>query len=201
MLRRKKGFTLVELLIVIAIIVVIAGIGVPVVMGMIENSNRSADEAQADLITDTLENWVEDYQQYKLKVDDSSISIEDVKAERTETIIRQGCSDYFKDIKNITLWDLEEFEDACLTTTGYPKDAEMLRLVLRYYIKDNALEVKSGDSAFYYIPYKGTVVVNKAGVGAATIKNQLPDYELTEKDEIYRLAVTGDIALSLKSKE
>ena len=98
MVKRKKGFTLIELLIVIVIIILIATIGVPVVMGMIENSNKSADEAQADLITDTLENWIEDYQQYKLKVDDSSISIDDVKAERTEAIIRQGYSDYFKDI-------------------------------------------------------------------------------------------------------
>ena len=96
---------------------------------------------------------------------------------------------------------MEEFEDACLTKTGYPRDAEMLRLVLNYYIDANALVIKSGDCAFYYVPYIGTVVVNKAGVGATVIKKQLTNYELTDKDEIYRLSINGDTALSLNEEE
>ena len=47
---RNKGFTLIELLAVIVILVIIALIATPIVLGIINDSRKSAAERSADLI-------------------------------------------------------------------------------------------------------------------------------------------------------
>lgn len=46
----KSGFTLVELVVVIAIIAILAAIAIPMVVGMVNNSQRSADITSANEI-------------------------------------------------------------------------------------------------------------------------------------------------------
>lgn len=48
--RGKKGFTLVELVIVIAVLAIIAGIAIPTVHNVINNANKTADDANAQAI-------------------------------------------------------------------------------------------------------------------------------------------------------
>ncbi len=50
--KKKEGFTLVELIIVIAIIAVLAAIAVPNLLGSVEKSKKASDEANAKLIAD-----------------------------------------------------------------------------------------------------------------------------------------------------
>lgn len=46
----KKGFTLVELVVVIAVLLILAAIAIPVVTGIISRANKSADESHAHAI-------------------------------------------------------------------------------------------------------------------------------------------------------
>lgn len=48
--RNKKGFTLVELVIVVAVLVIIAGIAIPTVHNVIGNANKAADTSNAQSI-------------------------------------------------------------------------------------------------------------------------------------------------------
>lgn len=48
--RSKKGFTLVELVIVVAVLVIIAGIAIPTVHNVIGNANKAADTSNAQSI-------------------------------------------------------------------------------------------------------------------------------------------------------
>lgn len=53
----KKGFTLVELVIVIAILAILAVVAVPVVSGITEKANKSADDTNLALYQSALERY------------------------------------------------------------------------------------------------------------------------------------------------
>ncbi len=59
-LRAKKGFTLVELIVVIAIIGVLAAILVPTMMGMVTKSRVTSADQTAKSIADTVVTWMSD---------------------------------------------------------------------------------------------------------------------------------------------
>lgn len=48
--RNRKGFTLVELVIVVAVLAIIAGIAIPTVHNVIDNANKAADDSNAQSI-------------------------------------------------------------------------------------------------------------------------------------------------------
>lgn len=48
--KNEKGFTLIELIIVIAILAIIAAVAVPNIIGAVDNSRKSADVANAKII-------------------------------------------------------------------------------------------------------------------------------------------------------
>ena len=63
--KKKKGFTLVELLAVIIILAIVVGITIPAVLKTINNSRRSGGQDAAEIVA----NWIDD--QYVLSTVDS----------------------------------------------------------------------------------------------------------------------------------
>jgi prepilin-type N-terminal cleavage/methylation domain-containing protein len=55
--KNKKGFTLIELVVVIAILGILAAILVPVISGFIETANQSSDNANARLVYQAAAMW------------------------------------------------------------------------------------------------------------------------------------------------
>lgn len=53
--KNKKGFTLVEMIVVIAILAILAAVLVPTLMGVVGDANAKADEAQRSGIKNTMQ--------------------------------------------------------------------------------------------------------------------------------------------------
>ena len=60
-MRENKGFTLIELLAVIVILAIIALIATPVILGIIEDSRKSANERSAEMIKAGVQNAYTSY--------------------------------------------------------------------------------------------------------------------------------------------
>ena len=55
--KRNKGFTLTEMIVVIAIIGILAGVLIPTITGYIKRANQSNDEQLAASMTDEIERY------------------------------------------------------------------------------------------------------------------------------------------------
>lgn len=104
----KKGFTLVELMAVIAILALLAAISYPILTGVLKDATISADESQAKLIEEAAKYWAND-NSYLLsdEVGDTYIvTMDDLK---------EGY--YLDDVSIVDIENDELLESACVKIT------------------------------------------------------------------------------------
>ena len=177
MLGNKKGFTLVELLIVVAILAVLAAIAVPMVAGLIDRSNVSADKSNAAEMTNAIERFASEYELVKQDLYSGNFSITNADSSQGRVQSAIGLSSK-QDIYNIETDRLDASTIAINRDTKYPINEKTVKSIIEKYLKASSavFTPKQSDCSYYYSPELGKVVVAPTGA----TKTELMDIAFAE---------------------
>ena len=159
--KSKKGFTLIELLVVIGILAVLAAIAIPSVAGLIDRANVSADDTNANEMTNALERFTSEYELFCQDIASGRFNKNDMDAAQSRVYNVTGAEDRddIKDLENGNLGGKSIDRD-----TKYPTNVATAKAIVENYTKTSSAtyEPKQSDMHFYYSPDCGVVVFGEA---------------------------------------
>lgn len=204
-IKSKKGFTLIELLVVIGILAVLATIAIPSVAGLIDRANVSADNTNANEMTNAIERFASEYELYCQDISSGTLDTNNLNSAQGRVYnIVMGTSR--EDIEFFEKEQINRSEDisgvAVYRDTKYPVNTETTQLIIQNYMKTSSstFEPKQSDCSYYYSPDCGIIVVadNNVGVSdlnALVVSNRdAKGKELT--DQTQWIDITNDKILS-----
>jgi len=194
----RKGFSLVELLIVVGILAVLAAIAIPTVAGLINKSNQTADNANVSEINNAIVQFTSEYELYKKDLLENKIDTDnlDTVQSRVYNIIQ---TDNIEDIKLI---ESEEGLDGIKlkANSNHPANYKTIKKVLTTYLKSSSeiLTTQQSNYLYWYAPESGTVICAKEKSSVKQLNEHLKNNtdgngnELTE-DTVWLNISNGDI--------
>ena len=180
----RKGFTLIELLVVIGILAVLAAIAIPSVAGLIDRANKSADQTNANEMTNAMERFASEYELYCQDI--ASGVVVDENSDGVPDNMDAAQSRVFNVTGAVTRADIATLEGDGLAgkvidrDTKYPTNDETAMAIVKNYTKTSSatFEPKQSDCSFWYNLDCGLVVVAETDTTIA----QLNDMVVSGKD-------------------